>query len=132
MSRSTFILLVSLYSLLVIMGMLFAPEALLQVYGIPIIDKFHVALYQFLGMPILGLSVIGLMIRNAGPSLGLRAYLIGNAVNLLSFVALSVYLVTVRGLPSSTFFTIDSVWRLALGLGLIYYLMRLKPGVQID
>lgn len=128
MPRSTFILLVSLYGLLIVIGMLVAPEAMLQVYGIPIIDKFHIALYQFLGMPILGLSVIGLLIRNAEPSLGLRAYLTGHATNILCFVALSVYQVTVRGLPASTFFTVDSLWRLGLGLGLVYYLTRLKPG----
>ena len=64
MTRATFITLVSLYSILLVLGMLVAPQAMLQVYGIPALDKFHVALFQLMGMPILGISVIGLLVRN--------------------------------------------------------------------
>jgi len=90
-SRSTLILIVSVYGLLVVLGMLVAPEALLQGFGVPAPDKYHLAQHQLMGMPILGLSVIGLMIRNAEPSLGLRAYLAGNATNLIAFTALTAY-----------------------------------------
>ncbi|MBC7891380.1 MAG: hypothetical protein H7Y12_04130 [Sphingobacteriaceae bacterium] len=127
MSRSTFILVVSLYGLLLSLGMLFAPEPLLQGYGNPVKDTLHVVLFQFLGMSNLGVAIIGLLIRNAEPSLGLRAFLTGQAVTLVGGVALGVYHVTMMGVPNSTFFTVDSLWRLALGLGMVYYLMRLKP-----
>lgn len=131
MSRSTFILLASLYGLLLSVGMLFAPEALLQTYGNPVKDTLHIVLFQFLGMSNLAVGIIGLLVRNAEPSLGLRAYLTGSAVNIIGGVALGVYHVTMLGIPNSTFFTVDSLWRLALGLGMMYYLMRLKPVVRL-
>lgn len=131
MSRPTFILLLSLYGLLLSLGMIFASEALLRGYGTPTTDLLHVALFQFLGISNLGVSVIGLLIRNAESSLGLRAFLTGQAVTILGGVAAGVYHVTVLGLPNSTFFTVDSLWRLALGLGTVYYLMRLKPVVRL-
>lgn len=127
MSRSTFILIVSVYSLLVVLAALLAPEALLKTNGVPAADKYHLALQQLMAMPILGLSVVGLMIRNAEPSVGLRAYLAGNATNLIGFVALTAYISIARDIPVSTPFLVDSLWRLALGLGLVYYLVRLKP-----
>lgn len=129
MSRSTLILIVSIYGLLVVLGMLVAPATLLQDFGIPAPDKYHLALYKLMGMPILGLCVVGLMIRNAEPSLGLRAFLTGQAVNLIGFVALSAYESIGRDIPVSTLFLVDSLWRLALGLGLVYHLTRLKPVV---
>lgn len=131
MSRSTLILVVSVYGLLVVLGMLVAPAALLQDFGVPAPDKYHLALYQLMGMPILGLSVVGLMIRNAEPSVGLRAFLAGHAVNLIGFVALSAYESIARDIPVSTLFVVDSLWRLALGLGLAYHLTRLKPVVSV-
>lgn len=129
MSRSTYILIVSVYSLLVVLAALIAPEALLQTNGVPAPDKYHLALQQLMAMPILGLSVVGLMIRNAEPSVGLRAYLAGNATNLIGFVVLTFYISLVRDIPFTTLFLVDSLWRLLLGLGLVYYLVRLKPAV---
>lgn len=131
MTRSTFITLVSLYSILIVLGMLIAPQAMLQVYGIPALDKFHIALFQLMGMPILGISVIGLLIRNAESGQGLRAYLAGNAVNLIGFSLLNVYQVIVQEVPISTFFVADTGWRVALGMGMVYYLLRLKPVVGL-
>lgn len=129
MSRSTFILIVSVYSLLVVLYMWFVPTAALEGFGVPAPDKYHLALHQLMSMPILGLSVVGLMIRNAEPSVGLRAYLAGNATNLIGFVALTAYISIVRDIPLTTLFLVDSLWRLLLGLGLAYYLVRLKPAV---
>ena len=131
MSRSTFILIVSVYSLLVVLAALLAPEALLKTNGVPAPDKYHLALQQLMALPILGLSVVGLMVRNAEPSVGLRAYLAGNATNLIGFVALTAYLSITRDIPVSTPFLVDSLWRLLLGLGLVYYLVRLKPVVGV-
>ncbi|MBO0938961.1 hypothetical protein J2I47_20580 [Fibrella sp. HMF5335] len=127
MNRTMFITLVSLYGILIVLGMLIAPQAMLQVYGIPALDKFHIALFQLMGMPILGLNVIGLLIRNAETGQGVRAYMTGQAVNLIGFSLLSIYHVIVHGIPSSTFFVVDTGWRVVLGLGMVYYLMRLKP-----
>ncbi len=131
MSRSTLILVVSVYSLLVVLYMLVAPAAALEAFGVPAPDKYHLALHQLMGMPIPGLSVIGLMIRNAEPSVGLRAYLAGNATNLIGFVALTAYESIARDIPISTLLMVDSIWRLALGLGLVYHLTRLKPVVGV-
>lgn len=130
MSRSTLILIVSVYGLLVVLGMLVAPEAVLEGFGVPAPDKYHLALHQLMGMPILGLSVIGLMIRNAEPSLGLRAFLAGHATNLIAFTALTAYESIARDIPVSTLLLVDSLWRLGLGLGLVYHLTRLKPVVR--
>ena len=127
MTRSTFITLVSVYSILLVLGMLIAPQAMLQVYGIPALDKFHIALFQLMGVPILGISVIGLLVRNAQSGQGLRAYLTGNAVNLIGFSLLNVYQEIVQEMPISTFFVADTAFRVALGLGMVYYLVRLKP-----
>jgi hypothetical protein len=131
MSRSTFILIVSVYSLLVVLYMWFVPAAALEGFGVPAPDKYHLALHQLMSMPILGLSVVGLLIRNAEPSVGLRAYLVGNATNLIGFVALSAYESAARDIPFTTLFLVDSLWRLLLGLGLVYYLVRLKPAVGV-
>ncbi len=127
MPRSTLILIVSVYGLLVVLGMLVAPATLLQDFGIPAPDKYHLTLYQLMGMPILGLCVIGLLIRNAEPSLGLRAFLVGHATNLIAFAALTAYESIARDIPVSTLLIVDSLWRLALGLSLAYHAMRLKP-----
>jgi hypothetical protein len=132
MSRSTFILIVSVYSLLVVLYMWFIPVAALVGFGVPAPDKYHIAQHQLMSMPILGLSIVGLMIRHAEPSLGLRAYLTGNATNLIGFTALTAYESFARDIPFTTLFVVDSLWRLALGLGLVYYLVRLKPRTVVN
>ena len=129
MSRSTFILLVSVYSLLVVLYMWFVPVAALEGFGLPAPDKYHITQHQLMSMPILGLSIVGLMVRHAAPSVGLRAYLVGNATNLIGFVALSAYESIARDIPFTTLFLVDSLWRLLLGLGLVYYMERLKSVV---
>lgn len=130
MPRSTFILLLSMYGFLLAIGMLFAPVALLAGYGQPRVDNVHIAIFQFLGIANLALNTIGLMVRNAEPSPGLRAYLTGVAVSLFGGVALGVYQVLAGIAPADPTFLIDTGWRFLLGLGAAYYLLRLhRPAV---
>jgi len=131
MSRSTFILLISLYGLLLAVGMLFAPVALLAGYGNPRVDNTHIAIFQFLGIATLGLNTVGLMIRNTEPSPGLRAYLAGTTVTLFGGVVLGVYQVLVGISPPDPTFLIDTGWRFLLGVGAGYYLLKLNEPARV-
>ncbi|MCY7350131.1 MAG: hypothetical protein LH606_05630 [Cytophagaceae bacterium] len=126
MSRSTFILLLSIYGFLLAAGMLFAPAALLAGYGQPRVDNTHVAIFQFLGIANLGLNIIGLLVRNAEPSPGLRAYLAGTTITLFGGVVLGVYHVLAGIAPADPTFLIDTGWRFLLGVGAGYYLVKLN------
>jgi small basic protein len=124
MSRSLFLLIVGIYAALLATAMLFAPKAALENYGILSVDINHSNLIQFLGVSTGALSGLMLHNRNAPNSFALRSLLLTLAVHSTAGAVLGMYHTYVQHTPSSTFFVVDSVFRLALGAGFLYFYTR--------
>ena len=124
MNRSTFLLLAGIYSTLLAISMVFAPEMSLKNYGVPSVDVSHIAIMQFLGLSVGGFAILLLMNRNAPSSSTLRSLLLAEAANALAGVVLGVYHVYGLHVPVSAFFIGDTLFRLVLGLGFVYFYTR--------
>jgi hypothetical protein len=124
MNRSVFLLIVGLYTALVALAMIFVPEAALKNYGIPAIDVHHIGLIQFLGISNGVLGLLLLLNRNAPNSVPLQTLLLGLAVLSLAGVLLGAYRTYILNIPGNAFFLGDSLLRLALGLGFLYFYNR--------
>lgn len=124
MSRSLFLLLAGIYSLLLAAAMLFIPTASLINYGVAKPDLDHLSIIQYLGMANGMLGFMSIAFRNSPNSYALRVYLLAQAINIIGSVVLGVYQVYGLHVPSSAFFIGDSLFRLALGLGFFYFYTR--------
>lgn len=121
MNRPAFLLLTGIYSALLAISMVFAPEMALKNYGVPSVDVSHIAVMQFLGLSVGGFSIMLFLNRNAPNSFALRTLLLAEAANTLAGVILGVYHTYVLQVPISAFFVGDSVLRMALGIGFLYF-----------
>nr|ARK10327.1 hypothetical protein A6C57_08285 [Fibrella sp. ES10-3-2-2] len=90
-------------------------------YGVPKVDVDHIALMQFLGANVGALSLMSLLNRHQPNSFPLRTLLLAQACEVLAGVVLGMYHVLVLHVPFSTFFVVDTLFRLVLGLGFLYY-----------
>lgn len=131
MSRSLFLLLTSIYGLLLTLSMVFTPEAALQNYGVPTIDRTHISIMQFLGLSNGAFAMLAFLSRKAPNSYSLRTILLSSATLLLAGVFMGVYQVFVLKPPVSSLFIGDSIFRLILGLGFAYYYNREKQEAKI-
>ena len=124
MSRSLFLLLTGIYSLLLALVMVFTPEAAIRNYGAPGVNLNQIALMQFLGLSTGAIALMALLNRNAPNSYTLRTLLLAQGLLLVSGVVLGIYHATVVHVPMNSFFIGDSVFRLVLGLGFGYFYTR--------
>jgi hypothetical protein len=124
MSRSLFLLLIGLYSSLLGLAMVFVPEPLLNSYGVPTVDRHHVEIMQFLGIDTAIFGLMMLLNRTAPNSQALRTFLLGLALAFLVGVVLGLYHVYVLLNGASSFFVVDTLVRLAIGLGFLYFYNR--------
>ncbi|MEZ0608535.1 hypothetical protein ACAW74_08470 [Fibrella sp. WM1] len=121
MKRSHFLLIAGAYGVLLALTMLFLTESSLTNYGVPKVDVDHIAIMQFLGANVGALSLMTLLNRNQPNSYPLRTLLLAQASEILTGVVLGIYHVLVLHVPFSTFFVVDTLFRLVLGLGFVYY-----------
>jgi flagellin-like protein len=121
MNRSLFMLLSGIYGLLLFIAMVFATIPTLQNYGVPNVDLSHISIMQFLGVSTGALALLLVLNRNAPNAYTLQTLLLAQGVYILTGVLLGVYHVYALNVPNSTFFVVDSLFRLALGLGFLYY-----------
>ncbi len=124
MSRSLFLLLAGIYGAVLALSMVFAPTAALESYGTATVDLNHISVMQFLGISTGALSLMNLLNRNAPNSYTLRTLLLAQVVNVLGGVVLGIYHVYVMNVPNSAFFVGDTLFRLVLGLGFLYFYNR--------
>lgn len=124
MSRSLFLLLTGIYGFLLTLVMVFAPEAAIRNYGAPEVNLNQIALMQFLGLSTGAIALMTLLNRKAPNSYTLRTLLLAQALLLMGGVALGIYHATVVHVPMNSFFIGDSLFRLALGLGFMYFYSR--------
>ena len=124
MSRSLFLLLSGAYGILLFLAMVFATTPTLQNYGAPDADLSHSSIMQFLGVSTGALALLLVLNRNAPNTYTLRTLLLAQALYILAGVVLGVYHVYVLNVPSSAFFVGDSLFRLVLGLGFVYFYTR--------
>jgi len=124
MNRSLFLLVSGTYGILLFLAMVFATTPTLQNYGVPNVDLNHLSLMQFLGISTGALALLLVLNRNAPNTYTLRTLLLAQALYILAGVVLGVYHVYVLNVPTSAFFVGDSLFRLALGLGFLYFYNR--------
>lgn len=121
MNRSRFLLLAGSYGVILAVTMLFFTESSLLNYGVPKVDVDHIAIMQFLGLSNGALALMLLLNRNQPSSYPLRTLLLAQAIDILAGIGVSVYHILVLHVPFSPFFVADSLFRLAMGLGALYY-----------
>ncbi len=121
MSRSLFMSLAGVYGILLFIAMVFATTPTLQSYGVPDANLNHISIMQFLGVSTGALALLLVLNRNAPNTYTLRTLLLAQALYIVAGVLLGVYHVYALNVPSSTFFVVDSLFRLALGLGFLYF-----------
>lgn len=124
MSRSLFLLLSGVYGILLFLAMVFATTPTLQSYGVPNVDLNHISIMQFLGVSTGALALLLVLNRNAPNTYTLRTLLLAQTLYILAGVLLGVYHVYALNVPNNAFFVGDSLFRLALGLGFLYFYNR--------
>ena len=131
MSRSLFLLITGIYTALLSLSMVFATEMSLISYGTPQVDLSHISIMQFLGVSSMGLGLLALLNRRAPNSVALCNTRLALAVTMLAGIVLGIYHVYLLDVPFSTFFVVDSLFRLALGLGYLYFYDRETKLAQV-
>lgn len=124
MSRSLFLFVAGIYSAVLAVAMVFFTEASLKNYGVPAVDVTHISVMQFLGVATGAFGLLPLLNRNAPNSFSLRSILLAQGYVSLAGVVLGIYHVYVLDVPFSAFFVGDTLFRLALGLGFMYFYDR--------
>lgn len=124
MSRSLFLLMTGIYGLLLTLAMVFAPEAAIRNYGAPEVSLNQIALMQFLGLSTGAIALMTILNRKAPNSYTLRTLLLAQALLLIGGIVLGIYHATVVHVPMNSFFIGDSLFRLALGFGFVYFYNR--------
>ena len=104
--------------------MVFTPELAIRNYGAPEINLYHVAFMQLLGVSAGALALMNFLNRNAPNSYPLRTLLLAQALVLVGGVVLGIYHALVVDVPTNSIFIADSIFRLVLGLGFLYYYNR--------
>jgi hypothetical protein len=120
MSRSILLLIIGIHGSLLAVGMIFATELSLKLYGVPQVDVSHISTMQYLGVSTGCFALLALLNRNAPNSVSLRTLLQVMALLLLAGIVLGVYQAYLLHTPFSGFFVGDSLFRLAMGVGLLY------------
>lgn len=131
MTRSLFLLISGIYSALLSLTMLFFAKSALESYGAPTNDLSHISTMQFLGVANIGFAVLALLNRNAPNSVALRNSLLATAIVVFGGVLKGMYDVFVLHPPMNGFFIGDTVFRLLLGLGLVYFYNRETKLAQV-
>ena len=124
MSRSLFLLILGIYGVLLALLMVFFAKSALESYGAPTDDLSHISTMQFLGVANIGFAVLALLNRNAPNSIALRNSLLASAIVVFGGVLKGLYDLFVLHPPMSAFFIGDTVFRLLVGLGLVYFYNR--------
>jgi hypothetical protein len=121
MSRSLFLLIVGGYNALLGLSMIFLAEPSLNSYGVPTVDLAHISVMQYLGVSTGGIGLLAFLNRNAPNSVSLRNALLMLAVTGFGGIAKGLYDIFVLHPPMSAFFVGDTVFRLALSIGFVYF-----------
>lgn len=124
MSRSLFLLIVGIYNALLAVSMLFMAGESLKNYGVPTVDLAHISVMQYLGVENGGLALLAFLNRKAPNSVGLRNALLMLAMTGLAGIVKGLYDIFILHPPMSAFFIGDTVFRLALSAGLLYFYNR--------
>ena len=124
MSRSLFLLILGIYGVLLALSMVFFAKSALESYGAPTDDLSHISTMQFLGVANIGFAVLALLNRNAPNFIALRNSLLASAIVVFGGVLKGLYDLFVLHPPMSAFFIGDTVFRLLVGLGLVYFYNR--------
>jgi uncharacterized membrane protein len=113
-------LITGIYSLLIGLPMVFLPKLAFDSYGPGIVDASHIATLQYLGVDTLCFGLLAFLIRNAPNSVGLRAALLIIALAYLGSFLKGLYDIFILHPPMSGFLIGDTVFRLLLGLVVLY------------
>jgi hypothetical protein len=120
MSRSLVLLITGAYSLLIGLPMVFTPKIAFDSYGPGMVDVSHIATLQYLGVDTLCFGILAFLIRNAPNSVGLRAGLLILALAYVGSFLKGLYDIFILHPPMSGFLIGDTVFRLILGLAVLY------------
>jgi len=124
MNRSLFLLITAIYNGLLALSMIFMAGESLKNYGVLTVDLAHISVMQYLGVVNGGLALLAFLNRKAPNSVGLRNALLVFAVIGLAGIGKSLYDIFMLHPPMSGFFIGDTVFRLVLSAGFLYFYNR--------
>lgn len=124
MKTSNFLTFISIYGLIVGGMMLFNATGSLQNYGINPIDKYHIAIIEYLGVANLTFSILAFLFRNSIEKDSLKNVLIVFAFINIGSVLKAFYDVFLAGLILNDFIYYDMSFRLLVGFACIYFAFK--------
>ena len=121
MTRSTFILIVTIYEFLLGFVLLFLPEFAVSNYAGNPNNVHETSTMRFVGALQIGFNFIGLAIRTSADTKVVRAYLLGTGFIFLASLAIGLYYVLTNQVPFLTSNWLDVAAWTSLGLGCLYF-----------
>lgn len=121
MTRSTFILIISIYGILQGLAMLLIPTIVSKNFGGDPSNNFELALWGFFGIVNIANGIIFLKLRKSIDNLLVKTYLLVIGIAYFAFFGFSIFNHFVRGLPFNDSSPVDYTLWILFGAGAIYY-----------
>jgi hypothetical protein len=121
MSRSTFILIMSIYGMLQGLAMLFIPTVVSKNFGGDPTNNFELALWGFFGIINIASCIIYLNLRKSSDIQLIKTYLLVIGLAYFAIFGFSIFNHFVRGLPFNDSSPVDYTLWVLFGAGALYY-----------
>lgn len=126
MSRSTFILIINIYSILQGTAMLLIPSIVSKNFGGDPTNNFELALWGFFGIVNIANGIIFLKLRKSNDMQLIKIFLLMIGLAYFALFAFSIFNHFVRGLPFNDSSPIDYTIWILFGGGALYYWNKLE------
>jgi hypothetical protein len=121
MSRSTFILIISIYGLLQGIAQLFFPTFVSKNFGGDPTNNFELALWGFFGIINIASCIIYLKLRKSADNELVKTYLLVIGCAYFAIFGFSIFNHFVRNLPFNASSPVDYTLWILFGAGALYY-----------
>lgn len=126
MSRSTFILIISIYGILQGTAMLFIPTVVSKNFGGDPTNNFELALWGFFGIINIANCIIFLNFRKSTDNQLVKIYLLVIGLAYFAIFGFSIFNHFVRNLPFNNSSPVDYTLWIFFGAGALYYWNKIK------
>lgn len=124
MKTSNIFLFFAIYALIVGVLQLFNANGSLINYGVQPIDQYHIVILQYLGLINIAAGLIYYRLRNEQSVNVISTMLIYGIITCVGSFLKACYDIFLKEVPSNTFFWIDMIFRLLVGLVCLYFLLN--------
>ncbi len=126
MKTSKILLFFAIYAFIVGLMQLFNANGSLVNYGIQPIDQFHIVILQYLGLVNIAAGLMYYRLRNERSVNVISTMLLYGIITCVGSFFKACYDIFLKDVPSNTFFWIDMIFRLLVGLVCVYFLLNVN------